>query len=167
MFFASLIGTFIVFRYGTDTWPPAGQPTLPVGVTAINTLILLASGASMALALRAARQVATARLGKYLLVTLALGAIFLFVQGYEWVRLISFGLKLSTGVFGGTFYTLIGCHGLHVAGAVVWLGVLVVKLHRNPGALQSNEFNGVKLASMYWFLVVALWPVLYGLVYLS
>ena len=44
MFFAGLIGAFIVFRFGSLHWPPPGQPLLPLGVTALNTVILLVSG---------------------------------------------------------------------------------------------------------------------------
>ena len=56
MFFAGLIGTFLVFRLGSDVWPPANQPRLPVGVTGINTIILLFSGLTCYLALRAVRE---------------------------------------------------------------------------------------------------------------
>ncbi len=47
MFFAGLIGAFIVLRFGASDWPPPGQPTLPVVVTGINTAILLFSGLTM------------------------------------------------------------------------------------------------------------------------
>src|ERR671925_2069701 len=55
MFFAGLIGAYIVFRVGSSVWPPPFQPRLPVGVTGVNTLILLASAVTMRWSLRAAR----------------------------------------------------------------------------------------------------------------
>lgn len=164
MFFAGLIGAFLVFRLGSPAWPPPFQPRLPVAVTGVNTVILLLSGVTMRLASRAVRLGRTERLARYLLATALLGALFLVIQGYEWVRLIRFGLTVSSGVYGSTFYTLIGCHGLHVLGAVFWLGVVLVQARR--GRFTAERHTGVELCAMYWTFVVALWPMLYGLVYL-
>jgi len=127
MFFAGLIGAFIVFRFGAEDWPPAGQPLLPLGVTAVNTLILLFSGITMATTWRSLSNWNRNRVLKWLTITLTGGVTFLLVQGFEWVRLIGFGLTLTSGVYGATFYTIIGCHALHVLGAVIWLGVVVLK----------------------------------------
>jgi heme/copper-type cytochrome/quinol oxidase subunit 3 len=164
MFFAGLIGAFIVFRVAGPAWPPPFQPRLPVEVTGANTVILLLSGAAMHLALRAARNGKSALLIRWLSATAALGAVFLAIQGYEWLRLIHYGLTLSSGVYGATFYTLIGCHGAHVLGAVFWL--LIVLMQARTGRYSARDYTGVQLCAMYWTFVVALWPVLYGLVYL-
>jgi heme/copper-type cytochrome/quinol oxidase subunit 3 len=164
MFFAGLIGAFIVFRLASPDWPPPFQPRLPVGVTGVNTAILLLSGIAMHLALSAARQERAALLVRWLFATASLGAIFLAVQGYEWIRLIHYGLKLSSGVYGATFYTLIGCHGAHVLGALFWLVVVFSQARR--GRFSERNYQGVQLCAMYWTFVVALWPILYGLVYL-
>jgi heme/copper-type cytochrome/quinol oxidase subunit 3 len=165
MFFAGLIGAFLVFRLGSLTWPPAGQPRLPVGVTAVNTVILLLSAYTMYRALRAIRGGSRRGLAGGLLATALLGALFLGVQGVEWVRLIHFGLTLSTGVYGATFYTLIGTHGLHVLGAVLWLAVVLVGVTRNR--FSAARHVAVELCGMYWYFVVGLWPILFGLVYLN
>jgi heme/copper-type cytochrome/quinol oxidase subunit 3 len=94
-----------------------------------------------------------------------LGTIFLLVQGYEWTKLIGFGLTMQSSAYGAIFYTLIGCHALHVLGAVIWLALVLLQLQQNR--FTAKKHNAIKLAGMYWFLVVALWPVLYGLVYLK
>lgn len=167
MFFAGLIGSFIVFRFGAEDWPPAGQPILPLGVTVINTLVLLLSGLTMATTWRSLSKWNRKKVLKWLTITLIGGVTFLLIQGYEWVRLIRFGLTLTSGVYGATFYTIIGCHALHVLGAAIWLSIVVLKLHFNPNAYGSRAHTGIKLIALYWFLVVLLWPVLYGLVYLS
>ncbi|MFQ5521075.1 MAG: heme-copper oxidase subunit III [Candidatus Methylomirabilia bacterium] len=165
MFFAGLIGSFLVFRLGSATWPPAGQPYLPVGVTGVNTLILLFSAYTMYRAIRAIRQGDRQRLIRWLLITALLGTIFLGVQGYEWARLVHFGLTLSSGTYGATFYTLIGIHGAHVFGAVIWLLVAVAGARRNR--FSATRHVGLTLCGMYWYFVVGLWPVLFTLVYLS
>ena len=95
--------------------------------------------------------------------TALLGGIFLVVQGYEWARLLQFGLTLSSGVYGATFYTLIGCHAAHVFGAVIWL--LAVLFSAKRQRFSGQRHVAVQLCSMYWYFVVALWPVLFVAVY--
>ena len=164
MFFAGLIGAFIVFRVGATVWPPPFQPRLPVGVTGVNTVILLISAVTMRMSLTAARGGDAGRLIRFLGLTGVLGAIFLAVQGYEWVELIRFGLTVSSSVYGGLFYTLIGFHALHVFGALIWL--LVVFALAIQGWFSREHHVGLQTCGMYWTFVVGLWPVLYGLVYL-
>jgi heme/copper-type cytochrome/quinol oxidase subunit 3 len=167
MFFAGLIGAFVVFRFGAESWPPPGQPRLPLGVTAVNTAMLLCSGWTMMQTWRRLTKWNRQHVINSLTVTAVFGSIFLLVQGYEWLRLISFGLTLSSGVFGATFYVLIGCHAVHVLGALIWLLTVAMKLNFKPNHYGPQRYVGIQLVGMYWFLVVALWPILYGLVYLS
>ena len=164
MFFAGLIGAFIVFRVGSPIWPPPFQPRLPLGVTGVNTVLLVLSAFTMHRGLSCGRRGESARLGRYLAVTALLGGVFLLIQGYEWMRLIHFGLTLSSSVYGGLFYTLIGFHGLHVLGALIWL--LGVFFQARRGRYTKQRYVGLQTCTMYWTFVVALWPILYGLVYL-
>ena len=164
MFFAGLIGAFLVFRIASPVWPPPFQPRLPSEVTGINTLILLASAVAMRLGLKAIQRGDRSRLVRLLSWTAAAGTMFLLIQGFEWFRLLRFGLTLSSSVYGGLFYTIIGCHALHVFGALVWL--LVVYLKARSGKYTREDYVGLQTCSMYWVFVVGLWPILYGLVYL-
>lgn len=165
MFFAGLIGAFLVFRVANQTWPPPTFPKLPILITGVNTLFLLYSALTMQQALKAIRRGLQGR-GIYLLMlTAVFGVVFLAIQGYEWVRLIRFGLTLSSGVYGATFYMVIGAHALHVAVAVLWL--LSVWWQTRRGYYSVSRYVGLAMCGMYWYYVVGLWPVLYGLVYLS
>jgi len=164
MFFAGLVGAFLVFRLSAEIWPPPFQPRLPVFVTGINTVVLLLSGVTMRLALQAVRGDNPARVIAWLGMTVTLGAVFLLIQGYEWIRLIQFGLTVKSGIYGATFYTLIGCHGFHVFGAVIWLTLVLMGARR--GRTSAQSYTGIQICAMYWTFVVALWPILYGLVYL-
>jgi cytochrome c oxidase subunit 3 len=134
-------------------------------VTGVNTAILLFSAYTMYRAIRAIRGGDGERMVRWLSMTALLGMIFLGVQGYEWMRLVHFGLTLSSGPYGATFYTLIGLHGAHVLGAVLWLLVVLagVRGHR----FSAKRHVGLTLCGMYWYFVVGLWPVLFTLVYLS
>jgi heme/copper-type cytochrome/quinol oxidase subunit 3 len=164
MFFSGLLSAFLVFRTGSTVWPPPFQPRLPIIVTAFNTAILLSSGYTMFRALSSTRRGNSQALCQWLRVTALLGGIFLVVQGYEWARLLQFGLTLSSGVYGATFYTLIGCHAAHVFGAVIWL--LAVLFFAKRRHYTSQRHVAVQLCGMYWYFVVALWPILFVAVYL-
>ena len=94
----------------------------PSGSRRVNTLVLLASSWTLVRALRAVRADDRAGLVRWLAWTWGLGALFLVIQGVEWTRLVHFGLRVSSGIYGATFYTLIGVHGAHVLGAAAWLG---------------------------------------------
>jgi len=160
MLFVGLIGSYLIFRLGSVAWPSA-QLYLPIAITWLNTVILLASGYAMYRAVRAARlrnqPMASSWLGR----TTLLGVLFLAIQGYEWLQLIRDGLTIATGIYGATFYTLIGCHALHVLVAVVWLGILLGRTRKRLIPLQ------IEICGMYWHYVCALWMVLFALVYLN
>ena len=164
MFFGGLGSAFLILRMTSALWPPPLQPRLPVGVTGVNTLVLLASSVAMVAASRALERDDTRGLVRRLLVAAGLGVAFLAVQGYEWVRLVSFGLTVSSGAYGGAFYTLIGTHAAHVVAAVVWVAATVLLAAR--GRFAEGRTGPLRACAIYWHFVVALWPILYVAVYL-
>lgn len=163
MFFSGLIGAYLVFRGSAPMWPPPNLPRLPLGVTWLNTLVLMASGVTMIAAVRAARRDDQRALRRGLVFTGTLGLTFLAVQGSEWARLMHHGLTLSTGMYGATFYTLIGTHAAHVLGAVAWLGLVGWWARR--GRFAGGRDSMVEACAIYWVFVCALWLVLFALVY--
>jgi heme/copper-type cytochrome/quinol oxidase subunit 3 len=163
MFFSGLISAYLVLRGITPAWPPANLPRLPLGVTWLNTVVLMASGVSMIGAVRAARRDDQRALRRGLAITGLLGVIFLAVQGSEWVQLIHHGLTLSAGMYGATFYALIGTHAAHVVGAVAWLGIVGWWAHR--GRFVGGKDSAVEACAIYWVFVCALWLALFALVY--
>lgn len=167
MFFAGLISAYIVNRAGAAVWPPPDQPRLPIEITAVNTLVLLASGVAIYLFGRKFRSAEIAGNGKtgLLITTLILGTTFLAIQGTEWVKLIGYGLTTHSGIYGAFFYTLIGMHGFHVLVGLTILLYLFFKLRKEED--KQTAKNLITIASMYWYFVVAIWPILYILVYLQ
>ena len=164
MFFAGLIGAYVVFRFGSPVWP-SGHLYLPVGITWVNTVFLLFSCYTMLRAMRGLKAGRQQSFVRWLAVTALLGSIFLGVQGSEWLNLVHDGLTISTGMYGATFYTLIGCHGLHVLVAVLWL--CIVLFQARHGRFSQQNHIGVEICSMYWYYVGAVWVVLFPLVYLN
>jgi cytochrome c oxidase subunit III len=164
MLFAGLLGAFLVFRLASTSWPPPGEPYLPIGVTWVNTGILMASAYTMSRAHRAIRGGNQAGFVNGLGLTSLLGTSFLAIQGSEWIRLVHYGLTLQSGTYGATFYTLIGCHGAHVLAAVLWLATVLVLA--TCGRFSPERHVSVQLCKMYWMFVVGLWLVLFPTVYL-
>lgn len=164
MLFAGLISAFLILRAGAMQWPPPGQPRLPIAITGLNTLVLLLSAYTMQRATSASRRPRSSAMVRWLGVTAALGTTFLLVQGVEWMRLVAHGLHASSSTYGASFYTLIGCHAVHVLAAVVALLALLVWSWR---ANLERCRTRVEVHRLYWFFVVAVWPILYVLVYLA
>lgn len=166
MLFVGLIGAFLVFRMGNVNWPPLslGDIQLPQLITGINTLLLLISGYTMFYSVRSIQQDRIWHHHVSLVFTWFLGLAFLVIQGSEWIQLIGKGLTLQSGIYGGIFYVLIGCHAAHVLGAVMWLSIVLAK--SLLGKFCAEKYTGVETCMLYWIFVVALWPILYILVYL-
>lgn len=163
MLFGGFIGAFLIYKLSAPFWPPPGLPRLPIGVTFANTMVLLSSAVTMKLAVEAARGGRRYHLRGWLLLTAALGTLFLLVQGSEWMRLEAHGLHLRSGNYGATFYVLIGLHGVHVVCAVLWLlGVNLAIMLARPG---QDRRAAVEVCAIYWYFVCAVWPLLFGLVY--
>ena len=164
MFFAGLISAFVVIKAGIEEWPPWGQPRLPVLATAFNTVILLASGFIMTHSRSCFKKNELALGRSWLGISILLGAFFLVFQGYEWIQLLKFGFTLSSSVYGGLFYLLIGAHGFHVMGA---LAILIYVWYRIKTQGNPITPEGLFPFHLLWYFVVWGWPVLYVLVYLS
>jgi cytochrome c oxidase subunit 3 len=164
MLFGGFIAAFLVFRLGSPAWPPPGEPRLPVGLTALNTVVLLLSGLAMRRAIVAQDRGDRAGLHRRLGQAVLGGATFLAVQGFEWTRLVGFGMTASSSVYGASFYALIGTHAAHVTAALVWLAVLFAEVRR--GRTERPGAGKLGAAALYWGFVVLLWPLLWGLVYL-
>ncbi|MDP7038788.1 MAG: cytochrome c oxidase subunit 3 [Myxococcota bacterium] len=165
MIFCGLVGGYLVLRGQTmGLWPPADQPVLPVLFTAFNTVLLCLSGVTIWFSLTALRNDNTLRAKRLLVATLILGGSFLLLQGNEWVALLSHGLTVSSSIYGGFFYTIVGCHALHVLTALAALGWIFTRFLR--GAYNANKMDGLLAMRMYWLFVVGVWPPLYILVYL-
>lgn len=157
MFFAGLVSAYLVARGQAVAWPPAGQPRLPIERTAANTMLLIASGWFALRALRLKDDFPT-RAASALRIAAAGGAVFLLLQGYEWVQLIGFGLRTNSSLYGAFFYLIVGAHGLHALAGLI--AILTV-------TNWSRRSETVASAAVFWLFVVAVWPVLYWLVYLS
>ena len=166
-------------------WPDfkAVWPSLAAGVTAspadivepfttmtpfwlptINTALLLTSGVTLTIAHHAMRENHRSRTIAFMWMTVILGIVFLAVQGYEYFHAYSdLNLKMSSGVYGSTFYMLTGFHGFHVF--VGMLMLLFITLRLQKGHFTADKHFGFEGAAWYWHFVDVVWLGLYILVY--
>ncbi|MGQ0534578.1 MAG: cytochrome c oxidase subunit 3 [Methanobacteriota archaeon] len=165
MLFGALFATWFNGRANADVWPPRDVPELPIVFTGINTLILLASGATMHWAHAAIRNGDRTNFNRGLVLTLILGGVFLAFQVKEYSELIHHGMTLSSGMYGATFYALTGTHGIHVLGGL--LLILIVWLRSLGGQFTKERHLGVEVTAIYWHFVDVVWVILYAVVYLQ
>lgn len=92
MFFAALIGTYIVIRFGAPVWPTPEEMHLSEPVGAFNTFVLICSSVTIVLALEAAKSSQVSRARLYIIITFLLGSLFLGVKGYEYRSKFSHGI---------------------------------------------------------------------------
>jgi cytochrome c oxidase subunit 3 len=97
-------------------------------------------------------------------ITVVLGTTFLGVQGFEYYHAYAdLNLKLSSGIFGSTFFMLTGFHGFHVF--VGMLMLLFITLRLQKGHFTADSHFGFEGAAWYWHFVDVVWLGLYILVY--
>ncbi|HYL03554.1 MAG TPA: cytochrome c oxidase subunit 3 [Steroidobacteraceae bacterium] len=136
----------------------------PFGIPALNTLILLTSGLTVTIAHHALRGGRRAMLALFLALTFLLGFTFVGLQIHEYGEAYrTLGLRLSTGVYGSTFFMLTGFHGLHVTIGAIMLTVIwlrVIKGHFSP-----NRHFAFEAVSWYWHFVDVVWLFLFVFVY--
>jgi heme/copper-type cytochrome/quinol oxidase subunit 3 len=163
MFFTGLIGTYVVLRMGTDAWPSPAE-TLNVPLTALNTFFLICSSVTMMFSLKAIQQNDQGRCNLFLFLTIAIGALFVGIQMFEYSALISESFVPAAGVFPSTFYIMTGFHGAHVTAGVIIL--ICVWLQSMRGRYNKRNYSALEIAGLYWHFVDLIWILLFTLVYL-
>jgi len=140
------------------------MPKDVLSVPIFYTICLLASSLTIHLAVKALRRGNVRVFGDWWLVTIALGAAFIYGTAMEWHRLIyQDGLTISTNLFGTTYYSLVGLHGFHV---VVGLASLSIVMGLTLlGNVRAEHAERVDVLSLYWHFVDAVWVVVFTVVY--
>jgi heme/copper-type cytochrome/quinol oxidase subunit 3 len=130
----------------------------------VFTVLLLASSVTLWRAERALRNSDRRGFLKWLRFTLVLGTIFLINQGAEYVGLVHRGVTISSSLFGSTFFTVTGFHGLHVFAGLVVLAIMFVLGKR--GDLTSRRSDALSAVGYYWHFVDVVWVIVFSVIYL-
>jgi heme/copper-type cytochrome/quinol oxidase subunit 3 len=165
VFFAFLIAAYVYFYGAVVHGGPGPKESLDPPRTLIFTLCLLSSSGTLWLAERRLTSSDNKAFRLWLGATILLGAVFIAGQGVEYKGLIARSITPERNLFGATFFTLTGFHGLHVLCGLISLAVLLVLAFMND--FGQRQRSGLGAVSLYWHFVDAVWIVIFSLVYLT
>lgn len=166
MFFAGLFAAYFNVRASASIWPPAefADKLKILPLVGPATVLLVTSSFTCQIGIWAIRRGDRKGLVRAISVTLVLGIAFLVMQATDYTLLYGEGVRLDSGTFGSTYYTLTGFHGAHVLGGVVMLSVV---LYRSmSGQFSAAHHDAVEATSLYWHFVDIVWIFLFPLLYL-
>ena len=163
VFFTLLILAYVFYRsrwVDGDNGPTAD--ILPFGPTVFFSICLFASSATIWLAERSLRRGRHGGMRLWLGITILLGVVFLFGQAREYQNLFEENVTISTGLFGTTFFTLTGFHGLHVLVGLIALAIIWAL----SGGIRGPHSSALESTSVYWHFVDVVWIAVFSVVYL-
>jgi cytochrome c oxidase subunit 3 len=160
MFFGGLFAAYFTIRAASTTWPPPGVK-LDVLQSGLFTVLLVASSATLQLGERALGTGRRTHARRWIVVTLALGALFVANQGYEWGHI---PFSASSHAYGSLFFLMTGFHGLHVIGGL--LAMLGVLLRMSGPQADPGEGTVLEVVTYYWHFVDVVWIALYSTLFL-
>jgi cytochrome c oxidase subunit 3 len=175
-FFCTLIVVYLAFVGAVQSGPTPAILSLPLVIG--MTVCLLSSSVTVHLAATSLRIGAQSAFLRWWSATILLGIAFLAGTGWEWTHLIGeHGLTISRNIFGTTYYTLVGFHGLHVTVGVIAMLILLAFARparpmlsgsyagRTNHRATAGKQVGVELVSWYWHFVDVVWVVVFTVVY--
>jgi len=176
--FGALLLAYGVLRIVADAWPAAGvsvQDILGINLTAFATFVLICSSVTMVLAVDSAQKADKGATVRWLLATIAGGAIFLGIQAYEYTILSQAGIGFANStwegqevnaLFGSTFYVVTGFHGLHVLSGVIYLCFILAGTLRGKYTQGGLSYSPVELVGLFWHFVDLVWILVFTFIYL-
>jgi cytochrome c oxidase subunit III len=143
---------------------PTPANSFAFGLVIVTTILLLSSSGTVHLAEKALHRGDQSAFCRWWGMTVLLGASFLAGTGYEWWELIhEHHVTISRNLFGTTYYTLVGFHGLHVTGGVIVMAI-ILGLALKRQVTEKNQ-TAVQMVSWYWHFVDVVWVVVFTVVY--
>lgn len=162
MFFTSFFAMYLIMR---NAHPELSHPhQLNVLIASINTFILVTSSLFMTNAVNASKEGDGKKTANNLFITAGCALLFLCLKAVEYTGELREGLKPSTNLFYGCYYTMTGFHGLHI---LIGVGVmLVLGLRARRGDFTKTYNSPVEVCGLYWSLVEVVWFFLFPVLYL-
>lgn len=164
LLFGGLFTAYTVFRIRYADLFHAEALKLNRVLGAVNTVILIGSSLTVALAIAAVRKGRTREVVLFLLITILLASGFLGVKYLEYMEKFRHGLFPRTNLFFSLYFMMTGIHGLHVVAGMGVLGWVLAKAAR--GAFSEGYYTPVEMAGLYWHFVDLVWIYLFPLLYL-
>jgi cytochrome c oxidase subunit 3 len=175
LFFGGLFAAYMLYRvWYPQTWGEASR-TLDITLGMINTIVLITSSLTMALAVRAAAEDRRSTLMLFLVLTMALGAVFLGIKAVEYYQKFAEhhvpgpgfdfeGHPPGVQLFFSLYFAMTGLHALHM---IVGLGIMTVMLIMTwRRAFSAAWHTPIEISGLYWHFVDIIWIFLFPLLYL-
>lgn len=159
--FGTLVMSYLFLRGGGSDMPFTRPQPIDLMIASLNTLVLLGSAALAWKAHRAITLGNLEQLKTYLLMTFLLGAIFFTGQVFEFKHS---GMRIDTSTFGAIFFALISFHALHVLAGMTLLGLNYARARLSD--FSANRHVAITVGTWFWYYVVAVWLVLFTVLYL-
>jgi cytochrome c oxidase subunit 3 len=176
LLFGGLFCAYAIYRAWNPDMFINAHHLLDVKLGAINTVVLITSSVTMALAIRSMQVDKKKLTFWYLLATLALAGVFLVIKYFEYHHKFELGLLpgkyftyegiagTNPHVFFSVYFAMTGLHGFHVLAGMAVIGWLMVRTSRN--AFSSKYYTPIEMTGLYWHLVDLIWIFLFPLLYL-
>ncbi len=160
LIFANLIASYLYLEIRNGSWQLPTDLTYPL----INTFILLGSSIPIRVAGAGIASGNQRNLKLGLSLTILMGAAFLGGQVYEYSNLFGQHFTPQATIFGSSFFTLTGFHGLHVTIGLIFL--IIVLLRSLRGDFTAKKHWAAQAGEMYWHFVDGVWVFVFSIVYL-
>ena len=163
--FGTLFSVYLALRGQVLDGNPTANELFELPLVAFATFLLLTSSLTSVFAIQAMHRNNVKSLITWLIVTVALGLVFLVVEIYEfWHYVHEMGHGFTTSAFSSSFYTLVGFHGAHVLLGVVWISLLIGQVFKK--GLNTVTAPKIYVAGLYWHFVDVVWVFIFTVVYL-
>ncbi len=164
LLFGGLFTAYVVFRLKFPEMFHKDFVHLNRVMGAANTVVLITSSLTVALAIAAIREGRQKALKLFLSLTILLAGVFLVIKYFEWTEKFAHGLHPGTDIFFSLYFMMTGLHGLHVLGGMLVLGAMLVMAGR--GKFSESYHTPVEISGLYWHFVDLVWIYLFPLFYL-
>jgi cytochrome o ubiquinol oxidase subunit 3 len=161
--FSALFATYASLVHATDGGPVTNQ-VFHRDLVIVETIALLVSSFVCGLAMITAKRANIAWTLGWLLLTGLLGLVFLFIEIREFAGMIAIGAGPQRSAFLSAFFTLVGCHGLHVTCGLLWIGTMMAQIWAK--GLQPHILRRLLCLSVFWHALDIIWVAIFTIVYL-
>jgi cytochrome o ubiquinol oxidase subunit 3 len=161
--FSALFASYAALAHATDGGP-SGRDLFDRGNVAIETISLLLSSFTCGLAMIAAKRRNMAWTQLWLLVTGALGLVFLLLELREFASMILEGAGPQRSAFLSAFFTLVGCHGAHITAGLLWIGTMMAQIRAKD--FVPHVMRRLLCLSLFWHALDIVWVAIFTIVYL-
>lgn len=163
MFFSGFFTAFVILRNSNLATFAKGAAELSWPLAALNTVVLIGSSLTMAMAILSLEQGKKSRFQLYMFITFLCACTFLVVKYIEYTTKFHHGIFPSTSTFFALYFIMTGFHAMHVIGGMIPIGWILSRSFSQKG---YQDYGRVEILGLYWHFVDLVWIFLFPILYL-